>query len=187
MSCNTPDFFELGFLEEFVNRWGHGIRSTVNLKSSQYNRIRLGQIGGEFLTEEFVTSPFISPEILAYCVQLNNGDYINMKKHWSGKINHCPPDNANVMISDHGIFLIKNISIGDELLWDYNVDYWVFQLTHMDIDDWRQKYPSSIVIWEDMHLRVSDYSNLLVLHLYQYQPNYNKIMNLVTKELEKNK
>jgi hypothetical protein len=87
--------------------------------------------------------------------------------HWLGKINHLPDRLCNLRLTSSGkLVQIKPIAAGDALTFDYDVDYWVYQLSGMELADWLvsdsvQSNRGTLDLFRQMHDSVLDYTSLL--------------------------
>jgi hypothetical protein len=102
-----------------------------------------------------------------YLVQLDRQRVFNASHHWVGKINHLPDRLCNLRLTSSGKLLqIKQIAAGDALTFDYDVDYWVYQLSGMELADWLvsssvQSNRGTLDLFRQMQESVMDYTSLL--------------------------
>ena len=103
----------------------------------------------------------------AYDIPLDRLRVFDARHHWVGKINHLPTPHCNVRITGSGkLAQTKPIKAGDALALDYGVDYWVYQITGLDVVVWRSEgevecRKNRDALFTRMHKCVSDYSSLL--------------------------
>ena len=115
---------------------------------------------------EFVKmkDPAENPE---YLIQMDKECVFDARHHWIGKINHVPMPHCNLKVTQNGkLVQIKPITAGDALTWDYGMDYWVYQVTGLDVSDWlseggRECQRGRTELFTRMHESVLDYSGLL--------------------------
>jgi hypothetical protein len=102
-----------------------------------------------------------------YFVQLDRQRLFDARHHWIGKINHLPDPLCNLRLTSSGkLVQIKPIAAGDALTFDYDVDYWVYQLSGMELADWLvsnsvQSNRGTLDLFRRMHDSVLDYTCLL--------------------------
>jgi hypothetical protein len=102
-----------------------------------------------------------------YLVQLDRQRVFDASHHWLGKINHLPDRLCNLRLTSSGkLVQIKPIAAGDALTFDYDVDYWVYQLSGMELADWLvsdsvQSNRGTLDLFRQMHDSVLDYTSLL--------------------------
>jgi hypothetical protein len=102
-----------------------------------------------------------------YLVQLDRQRVFNAAHHWFGRINHLPDRLCNLRLTSSGkVVQIRPIAAGEALTFDYDVDYWVYQLSGMELSEW--SVGSTIVssrgavdLFSRMHHGVCDYTDLL--------------------------
>jgi hypothetical protein len=102
-----------------------------------------------------------------YLIQVDQHRVFDARHHWIGKINHLPMPHCNLKVTGNGkLVQIKPITAGEALTLDYGVDYWVYQVTGLDISEWLSEgncacQRGRMDLFTRMHESVSDYSKLL--------------------------
>jgi hypothetical protein len=177
-NMNGGDWLALGkvAVKRGVDTFNKGIVAKMNIDLPTLKKTRIiSELSGIPLQEELVQkmTPEIAAVALAYAIQNNDGDYIDLRGSWLGDINHGPPALANCTMQDHALVQTKSIKAGEQLLFDYGVDYWIFNMTHTDFSSWTDE--NDISIWEEMHERVVDYSELLSFKLFQMTSRHDMI------------
>ena len=109
-----------------------------------------------------------------YLVQLDRERVFDARRHWLGKINHLPNRQCNLRLTSSSK-QVKLIAAGDALTFDYGVDYWVNQLSGLDVAEWSagRSVTSSrgaIDLFNRMHHGVCDYTELLRRDWLQHRP-----------------
>ena len=105
------------------------------------------------------------------------GGIISMGTHWTGCINHGPPSRANVAFANMYMTQLPNrpVEEGEQLLRDYGMPYWVFEITRIDIIQWesyrKELWSRASVLFQYMHETVEDYGQLLRLRLWEITDN----------------
>lgn len=168
------DWYKEGKVEIYDDAvYGEGVRALVSRDLDEVKGNLISKLYGEHVSKSRVNNS--SPEALAYIISVNEEDrdkpkYINLRNNWLGRINHKPGELANLFAIEDCLVQKVNIRAGDPLTYDYGVEYWVFQLTHYDLEDWLQLNPSlsayAVKIFKEMHSRVVNYSALLEMKLY---------------------
>ena len=160
------DWFEKDYVKFGTSSNGFGVfakqkREHHKVKGS--NGVIVGRLQGEHVTKHQAT--YGDKHALRYTVNIRNDEYINLENHWTGRINHSPSnhDGCNLKAVEDKLYQTKLIHEGDELRYDYGLDYWVFQVTGLDVDDWLRTHPSSMRLWKRMHENTTDYGLLLKL------------------------
>ena len=172
------DWMQLGWVEIYDDEKlvGQGVRALRDIhlpKTKQAQRDVAASIsavaadlhgaGSQFVKVRDTTVP-ADPE---YLIQLNMQHMFDARHHWIGKINHLPMSQCSLKVTQHGkLVQIKPIKAGDTLTWDYGVDYWVYQVTGMDMSMWlaeggRECQRGRRALFDRMHESVMDYSVLL--------------------------
>jgi hypothetical protein len=99
----------------------------------------------------------------AYVLNIQ-GTYIDATDTIWGKFNHSRKK-ANCQVQTDGtIVTTRNINIGEELLWNYGMRYWCFQILELDYD--RDLNDEDKQIWTKYY-RLMDAVNLYELSLAQ--------------------
>ena len=102
-----------------------------------------------------------------YLIQMDKERVFDARYHWIGKTNHLPMSHCNLKVTGNGqLVQIKPIRAGDALTWDYGIDYWVYQVTGLDVSEWLSEggsvcQRSRSDLFVRMHASVLDYSKLL--------------------------
>ena len=102
-----------------------------------------------------------------YLVQLDRQRVFDARRHWLGKINHLPRRLCNLKLTGAGkLVQIRAIAAGEALTFDYGVEYWVFQLSGLELSEWSssssiQSNRGVVDVFNEMHSSVLDYTNLL--------------------------
>ena len=102
-----------------------------------------------------------------YLVQLDKQRVFDARHHWIGKINHLPDRLCNLKLTGTGkLVQTREIAAGHVLTFDYGVDYWVYQLSGLELSEWCAG--SSVAcsrgtqdLFDEMHDSVQDYTVLL--------------------------
>ena len=102
-----------------------------------------------------------------YLVQLDRHRVFNARHHWVGKINHLPDRLCNLKLSGTGkLVQTRAIEAGEALTFDYGVDYWVYQLSGLELSEWSvgntsvQSNRGTLNLFDEMHDTVQDYTAL---------------------------
>jgi hypothetical protein len=124
---------------------------------------------GKFTHQAKPKSEFGSRADVAYLVQDNNEIVYDLQKSWLGLMNHAPRNLATMEAFNDAIFPRNNqvIQKGQALTWDYGVHYWVFQICGYEYNDVKRWKKRDLRLFDQMHRRVVDYSDLLNMKLYQ--------------------
>ena len=102
-----------------------------------------------------------------YFVQLDRRRVFDARHHWMGKINHLPDRLSNLRLASTGkLVQIKPIAVGEPLTFDYGADYWVYQLSGLELSEWLssssvQANQGTLDLFRRMHNSVLDYTGLL--------------------------
>jgi hypothetical protein len=174
------DWMQLGWVEIYDDEKlsGQGVRALRDIhmpmsraKNAQRNleaSISVMAAGFHCAGPECVLDKNATREVdPTYLVQLDRQRVFNASHHWVGKINHLPDRLCNLRLTSSGKLLqIKQIAAGDALTFDYDVDYWVYQLSGMELADWLvsssvQSNRGTLDLFRQMHESVMDYTSLL--------------------------
>jgi hypothetical protein len=121
---------------------------------------------GEFVHRAEPGAQLRSPKEVAYLVESSCGTVFDLKPSWIGLVNHAPPGIANMYT--HGSILTpyanQILRKGSPLTWDYGLEYWIYQVTGLDYNNWTA---SDIAVFTQMHARVVDYTALLKKKLWR--------------------
>ena len=103
---------------------GRGIFTNKNFKNGD----KILEFHGKFFTYEKLPTPY--NEVEDHYVQIGKNLYMGPSGGIDDFLNHSCDPNAGLKIDGRKVFLIaiKDISVGDEIVWDYS--------TTMDEDDW---------------------------------------------------
>ena len=102
-----------------------------------------------------------------YLIPLSSARWFDARHHWVGKINHLPTPHCNLKLTKCGkIVQLKSIISGEALSLDYGMDYWVYRVTGLELDDWldgdsAEGRHGRLQVLTTMHKKVSDYTPLL--------------------------
>ena len=102
-----------------------------------------------------------------YLVQLDRHRVFDARHHWVGKINHLPDRLCNLRLANTGkLAQTKAIEAGEVLTFDYGADYWVYQLSGLELSEWLvsssvQSSRGVVDLFGRMHDSVLDYKDLL--------------------------
>ncbi len=102
-----------------------------------------------------------------YFVQLDRQRVFDARHHWMGKINHLPDRLCNLKLTSTGkLVQIKPIAAGEPLTFDYGADYWVYQLSGLELSKWSAASSvassrGTIDLFRRMQEGVLDYTVLL--------------------------
>ncbi len=108
----------------------------------------------------------LKPEEYAYAIEIMGHTYLPDVDHWCRYMNHSIQF-ANVHITASGMIVQdENIIKGDELLWDYGVDYWCWAVLRLDYDSL-----DNSIMWKHIYKHTDDYTELLQLDLSRIPEN----------------
>jgi hypothetical protein len=102
-----------------------------------------------------------------YLIQLDRQRVFDARHHWIGKINHLPMPHCNLRLTSNGkLVQIKPIVTGDTLTFDYGVDFWVYELSGLELSAWLVSRSvacnrGTLDVFRRMHDSVHDYTGLL--------------------------
>ena len=102
-----------------------------------------------------------------YLVQLDRQRVFDARDHWMGKINHLPDRLSNLRLASTGkLVQIKPIAAGEALTFDYGAEYWVYQLSGLELSKWSAASSvassrGTIDLFRRMQEGVLDYTVLL--------------------------
>ena len=102
-----------------------------------------------------------------YLVQLDRQRAFDARYHWVGRINHLPHRLCNLKLTSAGkLVQTRAITAGEALSFDYGVDYWVYQLSGLELSEWSssstvQSNRGMVDLFDKMHNSVLDYTELL--------------------------
>ena len=111
-----------------------------------------------------------------YLVQLDKRRVFDARHHWIGKINHLPDRLCNLKLTGAGkLVQTREIAAGEALTFDYGVDYWVYQLSGLELSEWTasssiESGRGMIDLFKRMHKDVQDYTDLLRRDWVQRRP-----------------
>jgi hypothetical protein len=111
-----------------------------------------------------------------YHLQLDAHRVFDARHHWIGKINHLPDHLCNLRLtSTSKLVQIKPIAAGDALTFDYDVDYWVYQLSGLELSAWSagssvSSSRGTVELFRRMQSGVLDYTDLLRRDWVQHRP-----------------
>jgi hypothetical protein len=111
-----------------------------------------------------------------YHLQLDAHRVFDARHHWVGKINHLPDRLCNLRLtSTSKLVQTKPIAAGDALTFDYDVDYWVYQLSGLELSAWSagssvSSSRGTVELFRRMHSGVLDYADLLRRDWVQHRP-----------------
>ena len=98
-----------------------------------------------------------------YLVQLDRHRVFNTRHHWVGKINHLPDHVCNLKLTNAGkLVQTRAIAASEALTFDYSVDYWVYQLSGLELSKWSvgnnsvQSNRGTLDLFDKMHDTVQD-------------------------------
>jgi hypothetical protein len=189
------DWMQLGWVEIYDELGGQGVRALrdIHMPTSRAKQAQrdleasisvvaadLHCAGPECVLDKNATRE-VDP---TYLVQLDQQRVFDASHHWVGKVHHLPDRLCNLRLTSSGkVVQIRPIAAGDALTFDYDVDYWVFQLSGMELADWLvsssvQSNRGALDLFRRMHDRVLDYTSLLSCDWVKRRP-------AVWSELEK--
>ena len=175
----SQDWLQLSWVEVYDDdKLGQGVRALRDIrmppsKGKEAQRDIAASIsvvvadlhcaGSEFVKVRDPTLE-VDPE---YLIQMDKERVFDARLHWIGKINHLPMPHCNLKMTGNGkLVQVKPIHVGEALTWDYGMDYWVYQVTRLDVSEWLsaassvcQRSRSELFV--RMHESVLDYSGLL--------------------------
>jgi hypothetical protein len=174
------DWMQLGWVEIYDDEKlsGQGVRALRNIhmptsraKDAQRNlEASISVMAADFhcAEPECVLDKNATREVdPTYLVQLDRQRVFNASHHWVGKVNHLPDRLCNLRLTSSGkLVQTKPIAAGDALTFDYDVDYWVFQLSGMELAGWLvsgsvHSNRGALDLFRRMHDSVLDYTSLL--------------------------
>ena len=174
------DWMELGWVEVYDDEklGGQGVRALRDIhmpasKAKEAQRDVAASISAvvadlHCYSPDFVLSRDTTGDAdPTYLVQLDRERVFDARRHWLGKINHLPDRLCNLRLtSSSKLVQIKPIAAGDALTFDYGVDYWVNQLSGLDVSEWSAgssvaSSRGAIDLFNRMHNGVCDYTELL--------------------------
>ncbi len=170
------DWFAQGLLKFGITSYG-GIgvfaKKDIPMSRSLHMKQRncIGVLDGELVTKHFADTA--DRKALRYVIHIDSSDkYINLVKDWTGRINHRSSKSieCNLETRDEYIYQTRSIKKGQELCFSYGCEYWVFQISGIELDDWIEKYPHSEEIWIKMYETIDDYTDLLALPIEKLTP-----------------
>jgi hypothetical protein len=171
------DWMQLGWIEVYddVKVGGQGMRAVrdIHLPSGRDPRDIAASIsvvatdlhcaGPEFVRNKDQAAD-VDP---MYLIQLDRQRVFDAKEHWVGKTNHLPMPHCNLKLRPNGkLVQIKEIAAGDALTWDYGAEFWVYQITGLELSQWLSEGLAECQnarrnLFARMHEEVLDYSELL--------------------------
>ena len=119
-----------------------------------------------------------------YLVQFDKQRVFDARHHWMGKINHLPDRLCNLKLTSTGkLVQTREIAVGEALTFEYGVDYWVYQLSGLELSDClvsnsAQSNRGTLDVFRRMHDSVLDYTALLSCDWVRRRP-------VVRSELER--
>lgn len=173
--------------------FGDGIISLIDYHVEPGQQIIIAPFYGLAIFESTIKK--LSAEQASYIFGFkdsNNNDMtasIDLRNNWLGRINHaCQASGmVNVLMERGFVFLIKSVSPGTELFIDYGIEYWTFQVTHIDLEDWEKEKKEDIrrdASWlEWMHHKVNDYRELLGMKLYTLKDDKRQLLDKLNEYL----
>ena len=183
------DWMELGWVEIYDDEklGGQGVRALRDIhmpasKAKQAQRdvaASISMVAADLhcCSPEFVLSKDSAGDAdPTYLVQLDRQRVFDARRHWIGKVNHLPDRLCNLRLTNSGkLVQTKPIAAGDALSFDYDVDYWVYRLSGLELSEWCAG--SSIAssrgaddLFRRMHQGVCDYTDLLCRDWVQHRP-----------------
>ena len=174
------DWLDLGWVEIYDDERlsGQGVRALRDIhmpkskaKGTQRDleafisvvAVDLHSAGPEFVKVKEPTQE-VDPE---YLIGMDQQRVFDARRHWIGKINHLPMPHCNLKITGNGkLVQIKPIKAGEVLTLDYGMEYWVHQVTGLDLSEWLSEGSSvcqrgRMGLFTRMYESVLDYSKLL--------------------------
>jgi len=165
---------QLGWVEVFDDPkiGGQGVRALRDIpfssgRSKQNQRREvvadLHCAGAEFMRDKNQTRE----ENPVYLIHLDTQRVFDARHHWIGKINHLPMPQCNLKLMGNGkLVQIKPIVAGDALTFDYGMDYWVYQVTGLELSEWLSAgsavcQKARMDLFTRMQETMLDYSELL--------------------------
>lgn len=163
-------------------KMGKGIFAKMYIKDEFFSRM-----GGEVIFEtsekiDKVVSEGGAEYLAEYRGRFVAGDiertvWVDSKNHWSGLFNHawdspipleghpCPKSFANASVNEFGIInFLRNIAVGEQILWDYGTEYWLNnkKLPLWDITDMQEDCLENPIMREVVggYLDISEYRPL---------------------------
>ena len=183
------DWMQLGWVEIYDDEklGGQGVRALRDIhmpasKAKQAQRdvaasISMVAADLQCCSPDFVLSKDATGDAdPTYLVQLDRQRVFDARRHWIGKVNHLPDRLCNLRLTSSGkLVQTKPIAAGDALSFDYDVDYWVYRLSGLELSEWCAG--SSIAssrgaddLFRRMHQGVCDYTDLLCRDWVQHRP-----------------
>ena len=173
------DWMQLGWVEVYDdNKHGQGVRALRDIcmpasKAKEAQRDVAASISVVAADLHCAGSECVLDKDAAreadpmYLVQLDKQRVFDARHYWIGKINHLPDRLCNLKLTNAGkLVQTREIAAGLALTFDYGVDYWVYQLSGLELSEWCAG--SSVVcsrgrqdLFRRMHQNVQDYTDLL--------------------------
>lgn len=179
-SAPFQDWMQLGWVEIYDDErlGGQGVRALrdINMPTSKAKEAQrdvaasISVVAADLhcAGAEYVLDKHAAREADAtYLVQLDRQRVFDARHHWIGKLNHLPNRLCNLKLNSSGkLVQIKPIAEGEALTFDYGADYWVYQLTGLELSDWLssnsvQSNRGVVDLFNEMHSCVLDYTDLL--------------------------
>jgi hypothetical protein len=179
------DWMDSGIVEVYSEPvFGQGIRSTYDLYLPPAPHVAVvGYISGRLLSKQHVDA-IEDKNQLRYMYHLGDQTYIDLATQWLGKINHGSPLTANVRFDSARIVQARVIAAGDPLLVEYGLDYWVLQLTNIDLDLWPRGY---VATWQQLYKTTDDYTAYLNAGLHEMGDDFSRIILEVRRLMRGNR
>ena len=187
--ASYQDWMELGWVEIYADEklGGQGVRA---LRDIHMPRSKTKQAQRDVMASISVVAADLhcaGPECVldkdsaadadpTYHLQLDRQRVFDARDHWIGKINHLPDRLCNIRLTSSGkLMQIKPIVAGEALTFDYDVDYWVYRLSGLELSDWcaGSSVASSrgaVDMFRQMHERMCDYTDLLSREWVRHRP-----------------
>jgi hypothetical protein len=104
-------------------------------------------------------------ETARYLITVDETRAFDLATHWSGRINHGPPSKANICLDGVLIRQIRPIQPGEQLLYEYGLGYWIYQVSHRDVKEFTKDQRR---VWKRVYLLTDDYSELMQKQLWEW-------------------
>jgi hypothetical protein len=193
------DWFRENKVEVYEDEiFGDGIRSLItsklNSNQKKFQYIAYKMVGEELTEDELHTR---TPQQLAYVITIHDDKkqaqaiHLDLSENWLGKINHAPDELANAKAYGTHLIQYDDIYAGDAITYDYGLDYWVFQITHLDWEEeWKVEDAGVVAraqaLFQQMHSEVLNYAILLAMNLHTMKHNKNKLLDQLEEYLNSN-
>ena len=87
--------------------------------------------------------------------------HVDLREHWTGKINHAPAARCNVRFEGVTLVPTRTVTFASKvshlyrlepLAVDYGIDYWVYHISEVQLDEWRAR-SALVTAFIHMHIK----------------------------------